>query len=92
MTRWRPWQSAVKLGVDVVSNALPQACCLRALAWFSILIDVIHLHWLNYVLRGCPRYNTRYHIDKILSIHHQLTEGEVVWVMQVYVPLEDVLS
>ena len=92
MTGRRPWQGAVQLGVYVVGDAVPQTRRLGTLAWLFLLVDVIHLHRLDYVLCACTRHNARHHVDQVLPVHHQLTEGKVVGVVQVYVPLVDVLG
>ena len=92
MTGRRPRQGAVKLGVYVVGDAVPQARSLMILAWLSLLVDVIPLHRLDYVLCTRTRHNAGHHVDQVLPVHHQLTEGKVVGVVQVYVPLVDVLG
>ena len=92
MTGRRPWQGAVELGVYVVGDAVPQSRRLMTLAWLSLLVDVIPLHRLDYVLCTRTRHNAGHHVDQILPVHHKLTEGEVVGVMQVYVPFVDVLG
>ena len=90
----RPRQCAVQLGVDVVGEALPQSGLLFALpdAGVVVLVDVVHLDRLDLVLGPRPGHNAGLSVYQVLPVQHELTEGVVMGVVQVDVPLEYVLG
>ena len=90
----RPRQGAVQLGVDVVGEAFPHSSHLLALpdAGLAVLIDVVHLNRLDLVLGPRAGDDAGLGVYQVLPVQHELTEGVVMGVVQVDVPLEYVLG